>query len=250
MRLLLINANTTPAITELMVNRARGLVSAGTTVTGVTARLGARYIATRPAYSIAGHAALDAYAEHGASSDAIILACFGDPGLMALRELSAVPVVGMAEASCQAAAGDGRRFAIVTGGAGWVPMLREFVAAIGLADRLVSVRAVAPSGAEIATDPQRSYQILARECTAAAKDDGAEVVILGGAGLVGIADAIARDVPVPLIDCLTAAIRAAEAAAGDGGHASQRVHRHIPPVESIGLGAGLSALLLGKRPAG
>src|SRR6266567_729094 len=108
MRLLLINSNTTEAITTLLVDAARRLVDPSVTVIGATARFGARYIASRTAYAIAGHAALDAYAEHGRGADAAIIACFGDPGLLALREIAPVPVVGMAEASCRLAAARGR----------------------------------------------------------------------------------------------------------------------------------------------
>lgn len=59
----------------------------------------------------------------------MVLACFGDPGLAALKEVSPVPVVGMADASIlQACAGIGNRFSIVTGGRRWQSMLEEFVA--------------------------------------------------------------------------------------------------------------------------
>ena len=98
MRLLLINANTSTAITERLVAGARRLVHSDTEVVGVTARFGARYVATRAAYAIAGHAVIDAFAEQADTAAAVILGCFGDPGLMALRELSNVPVIGMAEA--------------------------------------------------------------------------------------------------------------------------------------------------------
>ncbi|WP_331293251.1 MULTISPECIES: aspartate/glutamate racemase family protein [Methylobacterium] len=74
----------------------------------------ARYIASRAAAAIAGHAALDALAEHGAECDAVYLGCFGDHGLLALSELSRLPV-GMAGAVCRKAAAFGR-FGIVTGG--------------------------------------------------------------------------------------------------------------------------------------
>jgi allantoin racemase len=243
MRLLLINSNTTVAMTETLVAAARRIVGHGIEVAGVTARFGARYIATRATYAVAGHAAIDAYAEHGQGADAVVLACFGDPGLAALREIASVPVVGMAEAACREAARHGR-FAIVTGGAGWRPMLQEFVATLGLTDRLAAIRTVAPTGAEIAADPAGSAAMLARECRSAVIEDGVEVVILGGAGLVGIAERIAADVPVPLIDGLTAAVRAAEevlrkpglAAVGNSGQA----------IESVGLGARLAALIAGR----
>src|SRR6266446_3821142 len=237
MRLLLINANTSTAITEHLVAGTRRLVPADTEVVGVTARFGARYVATRAAYAIAGHAAVDAFAEHADGADAVILACFGDPGLMALRELSKVPVIGMAEASCRLAAQGGSRFSIVTGGAGWPPMLREFVGLIGLGDQLASVRAVRPTGADIAADPQRSLAILADECRAAAVEDMADVVILGGAGLIGIADMIAREVPVPLVDSLAATVGAAtDAIVRARENSPCKVSRQDNGVESVGLG--------------
>jgi len=48
----------------------------------------------------------------------------GDPGLLALRESSPAPVSGLAEAAFMDAARHGR-FAIVTGGARWAPMLQR-----------------------------------------------------------------------------------------------------------------------------
>ncbi|MGA2129290.1 MAG: aspartate/glutamate racemase family protein, partial [Xanthobacteraceae bacterium] len=180
------------------------------------------------------------YAEHADGADAVLLSCFGDPGLAALREIAAVPVVGMAEAACREAALSGR-FAIVTGGAAWRPMLEELVATLGLTDRLAAIRTIAPTGREIAADPAASAGMLAAQCRAAAVEDGADVVILGGAGLIGIAELIATDVPVPLIDGLAAAVAAARTALG-----APRLVR-LPgleaPVESIGLGGRLAELL-------
>jgi len=241
MRLLFINGNTSVSITELILREARQAARPGTEVLGVTARFGARYIASRAAYAVAGHAVLDAYAEHGAGVDAAVIACFGDPGLAAMREVASVPVTGMAEAACRQAAEAHGRFAIVTGGAAWPAMLREFVAGLGLADRLASVRAVAATGAQIAADQQGARQSLVAACREAAAD-GARAVILGGAGLAGIAGRIAGEVPVPLIDGLVASLRWAEAAAGRTATPAPR-----DGVESVGLGVPL-ADLLGRKP--
>jgi allantoin racemase len=243
MRLLLINTNTTVAITDKLVAAAQRMAGAGIDVAGVTARFGARYIATRAAYAIAGHAALDAYAEHGQDADAVVLACFGDPGLAALREIAEVPVIGMAEAACRQAAHQGR-FAIVTGGAAWRPMLEELVATLGLGNLLAAIRTVALTGAEIAADPAGSADMLVRQCCAAVVEDGADVVILGGAGLVGIAELISADVPVPLIDGLAASVRAAERILRAPRPAA--TSEKPAPVESIGLGGRLAGLLAGR----
>jgi Asp/Glu/hydantoin racemase len=241
MHLLLINPNTTATITDLVANEARKVVTQGTEVRAATGRFGARYVASRAAYAIAGHAALDAYAEFGGSADAVVLACFGDPGLLALKEIAHQPVVGMAEASCLTATALGGRFSIVTGGERWGPMLEEFVAALGLRDRLASVETVAPSGADIARDPDRALGLLADACCTAVKAHRANSVILAGAGLAGLAARIADRVPVPLIDSLEAAVRLAEALARSrpvkpavGGFAM------TPPVETTGLAPALA----------
>ncbi len=212
MRLLLINPNTTASMTDKVVEAARALVAPGAEVVGVTARFGAVVIADRASYAIAAHAALDAWAETSGPFDAVVLACFGDPGLEALREVVPVPVVGMADASIQAACRLGGRFGIVTGGSGWAPILRDFVAVRGLTDRLACIHTLAPTGADIARDPEGSLPALAAACAQAAAD-GADTVILGGAGLAGLAERLAPGAPVPLIDGIVAAIAQAQALA-------------------------------------
>ncbi len=241
MRLLLINPNTTAAVTDLVARHAAAIVGPEVEIRAVTGRFGARYVASRAAAAVAGHAALDALAEHGEGCDAVLLACFGDPGLLALREMAPVPVVGMAEASCHLACLVGRRFSIVTGGERWGAMLDEFVGALGLAGRLASVRTVAPTGQEIAAEPERALGALAAACREAVSQDGAEVVILGGAGLAGLAARIGPDVPVPVLCSLEAGLRATLALAGfRPGRPRAGSLAATPPVETIGLSPALS----------
>ncbi|MET0971162.1 MAG: aspartate/glutamate racemase family protein [Tardiphaga sp.] len=238
MRILLINPNTTASVTSLMAEHVAGIAGATASFVPVTGRFGARYISTRASAAIAGHAALDAFAEHSRDCDAVYLACFGDPGLLALREVAEVPVVGMAEASCIEAAKCGR-FGIVTGGALWGPMLTEFIDSIGLADRLAKVRTVAPTGGQIAADPDAALAQLAAACTACATEDGAETVILGGAALAGLAARIQPDVPVPVLCSVEVGARTAIAAAS-----GQRARAAAAPaIDSIGLSQALEKLL-------
>jgi Asp/Glu/hydantoin racemase len=239
MRILLINANTTASITDKLVAIANGMAPEGVVFEGATGRFGARYIASRAASAIAAHAALDAWAEHGAGVDAVLIGCFGDPGLDALRELARVPVRGLADASAQAALALGRRFGVVTGGAAWKPMLEEFFTARGYGASLAGVRTVAPSGGEIARDPEGALALLAEACRASVAEDGADVVILGGAGLAGLAGKLAGRVEVPVVCSVEAGVRAAIAALGTG-PAGLIPHQ---PVETIGLSASLAARL-------
>ena len=247
MRLLFINPNTSPVITDLAATAARAVAAPGTEIVAVTGRFGARYITTRATSAIAAHAALDAYAEHGDGCDGVVLACFGDPGLGALKELASVPVVGMAEASCHRAVAMGSRFAIVTGGERWGPMLTEFVASIGLGSKLAVVKTVAPSGGDIARDPEGSLDLLAGACQAAVREHGAECVILGGAGLAGLAAKLAGRVDVPLIDSVTAVIKAAEALV-DAHRTKARPGSFAvtPSTETVGLSPALTRKLSGE----
>ncbi len=238
MRILLINPNTTPSVTESVAAHVRRIAGPSVAIVPVTGRFGARYIASRAAAAIAGHAALDAFAEHGAGCDAVYLACFGDPGLLALREIASVAVVGMAEAACREAAAAGR-FSIVTGGTAWRPMLSEFVALLGLSNQLGGIRATAATGGEIHRDPDAALADLIAACRTCADIDGADTVILGGAGLAGLAERIQPSVSVRILCSVEAGTRAVLAAAAATSDPPSR-----PAVsDSIGLAPALARLL-------
>jgi Asp/Glu/hydantoin racemase len=239
MRILLVNANTTAAITDRLVAAATAMAPTGTVFVGATGRFGARYIASRAACAIAAHAALDCYAAQGEGADAVLLACFGEPGIEAVREVAPVPVVGLAEASAAAALRVASRFAVVTGGAAWGPMLAEFYAARGLSDRVAAIRTVAPSGGELARDPEGAVALLAAACARCAAEDGAEAIVLGGAGLLGFAAPVAERAKVPVICSVEAGIRAVIEAAAAG----RREPKHLAPVETVALSPELARLL-------
>lgn len=211
-RLLIINPNTTASMTALLESHARAMAGPGTEIRAVTARFGAPYIACEASYAVAGHAALDAWAAALSPGqpvvDTVLIGCFGDPGLLALREASRVPVTGLAEASFIEASALGR-FAIVTGGQRWRPMLERLAHALGHAQSLAGVRTVAPTGAQLAEDPAAARALLAGACREAARDFNVQSVIVGGAGLAGMAADIQADVGVPLIDSVLAGTRQA-----------------------------------------
>ncbi|WP_431281382.1 aspartate/glutamate racemase family protein [Humitalea sp. 24SJ18S-53] len=241
MRLLLLNGNTDPAITDLLARKAAAALPrlglAGITLVPVTARFGARYIASESAAAIAGHAVLDAVAEHASDVDAIAIACFGDPGLAAAREIFPGPVVGMADASVAAAAALHPCFALLTGGAAWVPMLRAFCLVRGFGPDQALVRGIAPTGDMIARDPATAAIMLSETATQAV-EDGAGVVVLGGAGLAGIAPLVAPHVAAPVLDSLDCLLLGAAAARGP-------IRLAGAGTPSVGLGPALEALLSG-----
>jgi allantoin racemase len=241
MRLLVINPNTTESITLKVAACVRALVPQVCEVEAITAAFGPAYIASRAAFAIASHASLDAFARHGAGADAVLLACFGDPGLDALREVASVPVIGLVEAAALEASAGGRAYAIVTGGERWGPMLEEMLRLRHLDGSLAAIRTVAPSGAAIAADPDGAIAMLAQACQSVVTETGAQAVILGGAGLVGLAARVQPYVSAPVICSVEAGVRASLAALTGG---VQSVHAPLSDnVDSVGLSTALAALM-------
>lgn len=208
-KVLAINPNTSADVTA-RVEAALRAVAPRTEWRMATGAFGARYITSEAAFAVAAHAALDAWARHAEGVDGVLLACFGDPGLFALREQSAAPVVGLAEASMLAASERAKRFSIVTGGARWVPMLERLAGALGYASSLASVRTTTLTGGQAAADPEAAAQALAQACREARDADGAAAVILGGAGFAGLGERVSALAGFPVIDSVLAGARAAE----------------------------------------
>lgn len=206
---LVLNPNCSAWMTQRAVERLQALLGEAGVVCGWTAPDGPAVI--DDAYSFTQGAevlmplARAALARH-AGAHGLLLACFGDPGLEALRDAAAgVPVVGLAECAMRQAAAEHDCFAILTCGPAWVPMLTQRAAQFGLADALVGVWALPVNGAEFARDPQRWREALA-DAAEQARQRGAGALILGGAVFAGLEDLI--ETALPRFDPLQCAARA------------------------------------------
>lgn len=211
MRILLLNPNTTSAITDRLVAAAREAAASDTHLIPATATRGVPYIATRAEAQIGGAIALEMLAEHHNGVDAAIIAAFGDPGLFGARELFDIPVVGMAEAAMLTACMLGRRFVIVTFATALGPWYQECVEAHGLSNRCAGIRML-DGGFHSVSDVQEEKETLLVDlaCRAVAETEG-DVVILGGAPLAGLAAKVKARIPVPVVDQVQAAVKQAEA---------------------------------------
>jgi allantoin racemase len=210
MKILFANPNTTAAVTDRIAAVARAAASPGTQIVAVTGRTGVPYIATRAEAVIGAQVALELLAEHANDCDAAVVAAFADPGLGGARELLSIPVIGMAEAAMPTACMLGRRFSIVTFATAIQPWFRECVEYNGLSGRLASIRSARGTFRDIASVPEDMADALVDACCQAVEQDEADVVILGGAPLAGLAATVADRVPVPMVDGVAAAVRQAE----------------------------------------
>jgi allantoin racemase len=148
--------------------------------------------------------------------DAVILACFSDPGLEAAKEISAIPVVGIEEATLHMAAMLGAKFSIMTPRKQRIASKCEHVHMRGLTHFLASVRSLNLSVAETDADPAKTKRRLMEVANAAVEKDGAEVIIMGCAGMAGYAEEIERALKVKVLDPAAVALKTAEAMADLG----------------------------------
>jgi allantoin racemase len=210
MRILLINPNTTAAITDRLHQAAAEVAAPGTVLVPMTAPRGVPYIATRAEAQIGGAIALEMLAEQHLNVDAAIIAAFGDPGLLGARELFDIPVIGMAEAAMLAACMLGRSFAIVTFASALGPWYRECIEMHGLSGRCAGIRMLDGGFRSISDVQDEREDLLVDLANRAVTELEADVVILAGAPLAGLAKKVKARIPVPVVDQVQAAVKLAE----------------------------------------
>jgi len=168
----------------------------------------------------------------------MVVAAFGDPGLGGLREALPVPVTGLTEAALASAVQLGTRFSIVAISQRIRAWYRETVHAYGLEGRLASIRGLDQALADIGSvqDDQGARLVrLAEQCV---DEDGADVIVLAGAPLAGLARTLRGRLPVPVVDGVSSAVRHAEtlvalqpgrATRGSFAPPPEKPHRGLPP---------------------
>jgi allantoin racemase len=242
MRLLLLNPNTSTAITDRLLAAASMVTAPGTELIALTAPRGVPYIATRAEAQIGGAIALEMLAEHHTAIDAAIIAAFGDPGLLGARELFDVPVVGMAEAAMLSACMLGRKFAIVTFATTLVPWYQECVEMHGLTGRCSGIRMLDGTFRSVADVQEEKEELLVELACHTVVETGADVIILAGAPLAGLAARVKHRIPVPVVDQVQAAVKQAEAlVALSVSKATTGTFRRPGPKPTSGLAPALAA---------
>jgi len=217
MRIHVINPNSTAAMTAQIGRAARRAASACTEIDLVTAIGTPVSIEGYADEALAVPAMLAAIrAAEGRGAGAHVIACFDDPGLSAAREVAAAPVIGICQAGVQVAMTLASRFSIVTTLSRSVPIIEDLVDSYGANRRCRRVRAIDLPVLALEEDPECSYALLLAEVRAAHTQDGAEVVVLGCAGMAEMCERLTEETGVPVIDGVTAAVRQAEALIGMG----------------------------------
>jgi allantoin racemase len=211
-RILVINPNTNPAVTERVRIVGESVVSPGTEIHAVNPEQGPFGIESAEDRAEAEPQVISMIREGSKKGfDAFVLACFDDIGLGVARGLVRGPVVGSCEAGIGVAQTLARRFSVITTFANAVPTIRGLMRRYGVMD-ITTVRAAGISVAEAAANGDGDNRDLLDAVRNAMEIDKAEAILLGSGGLTGRARSLSRQFGIPVIDGTAAAIKLAESA--------------------------------------
>ncbi|MFJ3659897.1 aspartate/glutamate racemase family protein [Streptomyces sp. NPDC090119] len=210
MRIVVTNCNTTPGMTEEIVQGARAAAAPGTTVTGLTPAWGPESAEGWLDSHLSAAAVLDTLRTYdGPPYDAVVMAGFGEHGREGVRELVDVPVVDITEAAAHLACLIGRRYGVVTTLDRSRGQIEDSLETAGVARNCAAVVGTGLGVLDLAADPARTESafLSAAERAHAA---GAEVLVLGCAGMTGLQRTLSEQLGLPVVDGVAAAVKLAE----------------------------------------
>src|SRR5471032_1314978 len=212
MRIKLINPNTTQRMTDAMGRCAREVAAPGTEVIAVNPTMGPPSIEGYYDEALATPGLLaEVMAGEREGCDAYVIACFGDPGLYAARELARGPVIGIAEAAMHAASVIAPSFSVVTTLKRTCTMSWHLAERYGMKRLCKTDRATDVAVLDLDIPGSSARSIIIEECRRALVEDDAESIVLGCAGMAEFCHEIEDAIGAPVIEGVTTAVKWAEA---------------------------------------
>ena len=137
-------------------------------------------------------------------SDAFVIACYSDPGIHVCREGTPRPVFGIAESAVLTALARGERFGVIAIKSRSIPRHIRYLRQMGLTERLAGERALEMSVADTSSD--KALERMIAVGAALRDEDGANVVIMGCAGMARHRKPLEQALGIPVIDPTQAAV--------------------------------------------
>jgi allantoin racemase len=239
MRIRVINPNTSVSMTAKIGAAARAVAGVGTHIDAVQPSFGAPAIEGHfdEVWGAAG-VSEQVLAGEAAGADAHVIACFGDPGLHAARELAAGPVIGIAEAAFHAASLLATGFSVVTTLSRTCVIAEHLVVQYGFERRCRGIHGTDIAVLELDDPASNAYARILACAEQALAHDRSGAIVLGCAGMADLCTSLQQRLGVPVIDGVAAAVKLAEALVALGLRTSKRGDYAAPLAKSY---AGLAA---------
>jgi allantoin racemase len=211
MRIQIINPTTTAAFAEKNLAAARAVAGAGTEVLSVSVTSGPPSIESHYDEAVSTIGILENIREGEKNGiDGYVIACFGDPGYLAAREIARGPVIGIAEAAFHIASIVATRFSVVTTLARTKIICEHLLQIHGFEHQCRKVRASGLEVLELEETGMAACRDIVEECRRAVAEDEIGAIVLGCAGMADLAEHIQQEIGVPVIEGVTAATKLIE----------------------------------------
>ena len=203
--IVIINPNSTRAVTEGMSDAVESLrVEGAPPIECVTLPEGPPGIETDEHVLEVVGPICDFVRDLQEEASAFVIGCYSDPGLSKARQASSKPVFGIAESAMLMAMTEGSRFGVISILEQSIPRHDRYVQALGFQGRSAGDRAIGLGVTELA-DPQRTFVRMLAVAAQLRDEDGADVLILGCAGMARHCHRLRDAVGLPVIEPTQAA---------------------------------------------
>lgn len=204
-RILVINPNSNEEVTDA-IDRALEPLRRDCTpeITCMTLKDGPFGIETQRDTEVAAELVQQAAKEQETRADAIVIACYSDPGLRALRTATSTPCFGIAESGLNTAARTGKRIGVISILPESVERHWAYARLLGLEDKIAGDLPLNLKVAELADESVVGSKMF--ETGKRLRDEhGADVIVMGCAGMARYREGLEKALHVPVIDPTQAA---------------------------------------------
>ncbi len=229
MKIKIINPDVNEAISKIMVNRAMKYVSQGTEVYCNSPSFGVHSVDNMFTWNISSVSVIEELLKSEKEGfDAYVVGCFWNPGVLAAREVTEKPVVGIGQASLLYAPLLGERASIICVGDTNLHIYKDDVIRYGMQERIVSFRSANIASEDSFTRPEETAKIIAEAAMLAVEEDKADVILLGCGVMSEFSEMVSDMTGVPVINPIGAGVKMAESLAQMGLKNSKRYSYHAP----------------------
>ncbi|MYF89197.1 MAG: aspartate/glutamate racemase family protein [Boseongicola sp. SB0676_bin_33] len=215
MDLLVVNPNTTASMTETIDRAARRVARPGTRIVTVGSESGPPSIQGYHDGALCLAGMLEQIERHG-NVDGVVIACFDDTGLDAVRCMVDAPVLGIGQSACYAAKMLSNRFTVITTLSRSVPLLEANLQRYGLTPPCARVRATDIPVLELEEMSSATMDTMRLVIEAAIREDRSDAIVLGCAGMTDLVQRFSTEFGLPVIDGLSCAVTMTEALVASG----------------------------------
>jgi Asp/Glu/hydantoin racemase len=206
MRILVINPNSTEAVTRGIDEAVEPLrIPGGPAIDCVTLKEGPPGIETQQHVDGVVPHLLSLVLKEEKQYAAFVIACYSDPGLHSVREVTKKPVLGISECGILTALTLGQRFGVIAILQKSIPRHLRYVGAMGVTDRFAGELPVGIPVVEL-SDERKTFGRMAQVGKALREEHGADVLVMGCAGMARYRKPLQDEIGIPVVEPTQAAV--------------------------------------------